>query len=441
MAKIVLRTLIPFSDNDVKRWHMLPGVFCRSFPPSEAVECIGDDPKETIVIKIMGYLKKRLWRIRTCDSSERGKIVLKMLSGPLKSLVQTIKVCRVEKNACELIEEVEYELHAPYLLGSLRTKYLEKRLRRFFAYKHNVLTHDLSLFAKYRFETPLKILVCGASGLIGTDLCKFLTAAGHHVHPLPRGGEIPTQPDVVINLAGANVAAKRWSKEYQRDLIDSRVNYSRQIIQKLKGSGARPKVFLSASAIASYMGSDGAPLSEGEETWGEGFLSKLVKQWESVTGEAEHELGSRTVSMRFGLVLSAKGGALKKMLGLFRLGLGGILGSGKQYVPWISLDDAIAAIYHAISTPGIKGAVNTVSPMSITNRELSESLSNSLGRSLGPRVSTNIVSLLYGQMGRELLLESMRPLPTVLQNSGFIFRYVRLDQALSHNLQTKPLHK
>lgn len=296
----------------------------------------------------------------------------------------------------------------------------------------------------------MNVLLTGASGLIGSALRPSLTAAGHRITSLVRtrtglkDREVYWDPvagqldgaslegiEAVIHLAGESIA-ERWSAEKKRRIVDSRIASTRLLVERLAGMANPPKVFVAASAIG-YYGDRGDELLREESAPGSGFLAEVCQQWESAATMAELS-GIRTVRLRFGMILSASGGALRKMLPPFRLGLGGKLGSGRQYTSWIAIEDVVGVILHALADPELSGPVNAVAPHPVTNLEFTRTLAKVLRRPAIFPVPAFAVSLAFGEMGKELLLSSARVEPAKLKSSGYRFRFPELEPALRNLL-------
>jgi uncharacterized protein (TIGR01777 family) len=286
-------------------------------------------------------------------------------------------------------------------------------------------------------------------------LTALLTASGHRVIRLtrkgapkkhdddpresgswdPATGEIAVDPGevrVVVHLAGENIAGGRWTKSRKRLIRDSRVDSTRRLCESLAQWPTRPEVFVCASAIG-YYGSRGDEILTEDSPPGEGFLPEVCREWEAATQPAV-EAGIRVVRIRTGLVLSGKGGALTKMLTPFRLGLGGVVGSGNQYWSWIAIDDLVSAVRHAILTPGLAGPVNGTAPNPATNREFTKVLGRILRRPTAFPLPAFAARIMLGEMADDLLLASARVVPTRLLNSGFAFQFPELEPALRHVL-------
>jgi len=296
----------------------------------------------------------------------------------------------------------------------------------------------------------MNILVTGASGLVGSALASSLTSTGHGVTRLvrrqlhsgekaarwdPLAGTIDASAfegvDAVVHLAGENIA-ERWTAAKKVNIRDSRIKGTQVLCEALARLASPPKVLVSASAIGYYGDRGEEPLSE-ESAPGRGFLAEVCRVWEATT-EPARQTGLRVVQLRFGVVLSPAGGALAKILPPFRLGLGGMLGSGRQYMSWIALDDAIGAIQHAIVTDSLQGPINAVAPQAVTNQEFTKTLGKVLGRPTVVPLPAFATRVMFGEMADELLLASARVQPAKLLASGYRFRYPELEGALRHLL-------
>jgi uncharacterized protein (TIGR01777 family) len=289
------------------------------------------------------------------------------------------------------------------------------------------------------------IAVTGSSGLVGAALVSFLTAGGHRVIRLvrkpPSGDDVQWDPtegvrdlsrlegvDAVIHLAGENIAAGRWTPQRKGEIRRSRVEGARRLSESLAKLSQRPKVLVSASAIGFY-GDRGDELLTEDGAPGKDFIARVCQEWEAAT-EPASRAGIRVVHLRFGMILSAAGGALRKMLIPFKLGAGGRMGSGTQYVGWIAIDDAIGVIHHAVCTESLQGPVNAVSPAPVTNAEFTRVLARVLSRPAIFPMPAFAMRLAFGEMADALLLASARVMPTRLQASGYRFRYPELEAAL-----------
>lgn len=300
--------------------------------------------------------------------------------------------------------------------------------------------------------TPLTVAVSGSSGLIGSALLERLRQDGHTVVPMVRrpakDGEIHYDPrngvldpeslvgvDAVVHLAGAGIGDRRWTDRYRREILESRTLSTSLIAEAMASVANRggPRVLLSGSAIGFYGATGDEELNE-RSAAGDGFLADVCRAWEAATSPAE-DAGVRVVHLRTGIVLSPKGGALKKLLPLFRFGLGGRMGSGRQWQSWISLDDEVGAIVFLL-TADISGAVNLTAPAPVTNAEFTKVLASTLSRpALVPVPSFGPKLLLGGELADALLFTGQRVLPELLTDAGYSFEHPTLSEALGTLLQ------
>ena len=282
----------------------------------------------------------------------------------------------------------------------------------------------------------MKILLSGSSGLVGSALQVDLERDGHEVVALPRTYEDPIDfsgVDAVVHLAGESIATGRWTPEKKRKISESRIQGTGQLAQQIAESHEKPSVFICASAIGFYGSRSDDKLDESSDI-GTGFLPETCKAWEDATLPAE-AAGIRTVRLRTGIVLSTAGGALQKMITPFKMGGGGILGNGAQYMSWISLDDEVAIIRYLMDNPEMSGTVNLVSPNPVTNKEFTKTLGRVLKRPTILPMPSFAVRLLFGEMGDALLLSSARVYPSKLIQSGYEFKHSSLENALRSILQ------
>ena len=292
-----------------------------------------------------------------------------------------------------------------------------------------------------------KILVAGSSGLIGTALVSSLQSDGHEVcrlvrRPVKAANEIHWDPesgllegnalegfDVIIHLGGEGIGDKRWSKSRKEKILTSRVVSSKLLSEKIAILDSKPEVFILANAIGWY-GSRGEEELTEESKKGEGFLSEVCLEWES-SAEAVQDSGVRTIYLRSGIVLSSSGGVLAKMLPPFKLGIGGKMGSGKQWMSWISLDDEVGAITHLMNNKKCNGAYNLTAPEPVTNYEFTKTLGRTLKRPSILPLPGFMLRILFGSRAISLMIEGQKVLPKRLQESGYIFNHSTLAEALS----------
>lgn len=300
-----------------------------------------------------------------------------------------------------------------------------------------------------RGQVGMNILVTGASGFIGSALASRLGKNGHRVVPLrrtspgndagptwdPHAGQVHVESagplDAVVHLAGENIA-QRWTPTAKQRIRASRVDATRLLCEALGRLPQPPRVMVCASATGFYGDRGNEVLDEKSEA-GTGFLAEVCEAWEAAA-EPARQRGIRVVHLRFGIVLAQHGGALAKMLPAFRLGLGGRLGTGRQYWSWICLEDLLRVVELALQNDRLSGAVNAVTPEPATNAHFTRFLARALRRPAFLPVPTFAVSLLFGEMGREALLASARVQPARLLECGFEFRFPQLDAAFQQAL-------
>ena len=429
-------------------WHLRDGAFLRLAPPWERVgvekwahpDRVGE---RVVIVMRVGPLKKR-W-VAEYREFEPGRLFRDVqVSGPFAHWDHRHRVTPDGDGAAWLEDAIEYSPPLGALGRLVAGGFVRRSLSAMFAYRQRTTRDDLLAHQRARRRlsetgaTLRRVGVTGATGLVGASLASFLESGGHEVVRLPR----PTSPefdkatleglDAVVHLAGENVAARRWSASQKERILSSRVEGTQRLCERLAKLQSPPKVFVSASAVGFYGDRGDEPLDE-QSSPGNDFLADVCRRWEAEAARAV-EFGARVTTLRFGVVLSGRGGALTKMLTPFKLGAGGVLGSGRQYMSWIALDDAIGAIHHALVEPSLHGAVNAVAPTAVTNREFTKTLGRVLRRPTIFPMPAAVARLAFGEMADALLLASQRVAPVRLVSSGYPFRYVDLEDALRYQL-------
>ncbi len=290
----------------------------------------------------------------------------------------------------------------------------------------------------------MKIIVAGGTGFIGEPLVRRLVARGNDVAVLTRspakvrsGRAVPwsgvasevSGAEVVINLAGENVGAGRWTAERKRRILNSRVGSTRELVEAMRSNPGQGRTFISASAVG-YYGPRGDELLDESAPPGEGFLADVVRQWEEAARGAEKM--ARVALLRFGVVLAGEGGALQKMMLPFQLGVGGPIGSGRQWMSWVDREDVLRAIEWAIDRPEVHGVYNITAPNPVINRDFARALGRALRRPAVLPTPAFALRLIFGQMADEVLLSGQRVAPARATIEGFAFEYPTIDAALRH---------
>lgn len=454
-AVFVRRTHVEAPSEEVFRWHERPGAMERLTPPWVRLKVLGrrGGLENGARVKCRVRLGPLWfpWELEHCDYIPGLQFCDAQKRGPFAFWEHIHRFDADGEATCLMQDRVNYELP----LGRLGTRLADARVRRelerLFFYRHRVIKHDVLTHRARAGASPLRILISGSSGLIGSALAPFLTAGGHTVIRLVRGGITGGEGtacwdpamgwieagrlgkvDAVIHLAGETLNGLRWTRRKKERILGSRVMGTRLLADTLARLPDPPKALLSASAIGFYGHRGGEVLHE-ESRVGSGFLSDVCRQWEEATEPAE-KAGLRVAHLRFGLVLSPAGGVLAKMLCPFRLCVGGPLGSGWQYMSWIAVDDAVNAIHHVLMSPEIRGPVNVTAPYAVTNRDFAKALGAVLGKPCLFRVPETLLSLAMGEVADSTILASARVEPRKLLDSGFVFHYPEIEGALRHVL-------
>lgn len=444
------RSLYPCSAAELHAWHSRPGALERLLPPWEKTAVLsksgGIEPGGQVLLKMhlgpfpfhyqgrhLENIPGRMFR----DVQEKGPFAHWSHSHFFEDTPE----------GAQLTDVVEYSLPGHALLPEGIKSFVTGNLKRMFHYRETVLREDI-LLHKRCSSRPLRLLVSGASGVLGRDLLPLLTTGGHQVFTLVRRtpdrakGEIFWDPeknilseddlpelDGVIHLAGEYIGLSRWSEDKKRRVLNSRVNGTELLVRTLAARSRPPEVFLSASAIG-YYGDCGDTITSETDPPGTGFMSEVCSRWEHATKLAV-DAGIRTVLLRLGVGLTPKGGALKRILTASPCGYIRRFGTGKQYISWISGDDMISAILHALTCTSLTGPLNIAAPEPVTNLQLMETLARITRRPLLFPLPAGLLQMMYGQMAREILLSSCRVATEKLEDSGFHFRHPTLQKALT----------
>lgn len=449
-----LTTRIDRPAAEVFSWHEQPGALARLCPPWERVELVSAsagvrDGARVTVRNRLGPIWTQ-WCVEHRDYIAGRQFRDVQLSGPFAKWEHLHRIDPDGPSTCRLTDEIQYRLPGGKVGRALGGGFARAKLAQLFGWRHATTKADNELAAGYGRARPKRVLIAGASGLLGRTLGPLLQTQGHTVLRLirraptgkdeirwnPARGELDPAAlegvDAIVNLSGENVGAGRWTEARSASILRSRVDATRTLVVALQKLSRKPEVFVSASAVGFYGERGDEQLTEADAI-GHGFLPEVCLAWET-HAEGAARSGVRTAMLRFGVVLTPAGGALAKLLPLFRLGLGGRVGDGRQWMSWIGVDDAAGAVYHAIMEPRCAGPMNAVSPQPVTNAEFSATLGRVLGRPVVLPVPATLLRLILGRMADETLLASTRAVPSRLLETGYVFRHSGVEAALRHVL-------
>jgi uncharacterized protein (TIGR01777 family) len=448
---------IPAPADRVFQWHLQPGALERLTPPWQQVAVVekrgGIAEGGEVVLQMRGPGGMPLrWVARHRDFVPGRQFVDEQVQGPFKAWRHTHRVDPDGDEACYLTDEIAYCLPGGAVGRALGGRYVRRMMQQAFTYRHAITRADvMNLRAS---TTPMTIAVTGSHGLIGSALIPKLTAAGHTVKRLVRRreageNEIAWLPDddwiddaalagvdAVVHLAGESIQG-RWTAAKKQRIRDSRVGGTSLLAEALAERNDGPGVLISASAVG-YYGDRGDDVLTEESARGKGFLAEVAEQWESAA-EPAVAAGIRVAHPRLGAVLSPAGGALKQMLPIFRMGAGGRVGSGKQWLPWVAIDDVIAAIDYALRDDELIGPFNVTAPGVVTNETFAKTLGRVLGRPAVMPAPAFMLRPAFGEIIDEAMLASQRVQPAKLQARGYQFLYPEIEPALRHLLGKQPV--
>lgn len=454
----VRKTTIHAPVSTVFAWHAKDGAINRLTPPWAPVSLVskkgrGIDKGVDVTFKIKRFGVPMTWQARHIDYKENAMFRDAQVKGPFAGWEHTHLFHEKSKDLTVMEDQVRFRL--PFGIFSLPFyKYAQRQLERIFFYRHQVLKYDME--NRVGQIQKQRILISGGSGTMGKPLVSFLKTCGHDVirlvrEPLLRDLSDQSEDvlfwdpyknildmdaagpvDAVINLNGVDITSQRWNRRQRARILDSRVISTRVLVEKMKYMAHPPSTFISASAIGFY--GDGGHSRLTEENGPEDcFISRVCRQWEDASLGAR-QAGIRTVNLRTGVVLTPAGGALERMYLPFLMGLGTRLSHGRQYMSWIGIEDVLGSILHILENKEISGPVNLTAPEPVTNGEFTRTLARVLGRPAPFVLPEALVLALWGDMGRETLLASLRVMPEKLIKSGYCFVHPRLETALGHVL-------
>ncbi len=438
-------------------WHGRPGALERLTPPWENLEVVEPaaglaDGSRTVLRVREGLIPIR-WVARYRDVIAGRQFVDVQEEGPFTRWTHLHKFEPRADDTCAMTDRIEYVPPLGPAGAVAASLLLKRRIKRLLSYRHELLRADLEAEARFADYAPLRLAVSGATGLVGRRLLPFLQTGGHEVRRLTRTPSEPSDADWsykdgsieavkldgldgVVHLAGETIAA-RWTEARKKRIWESRAIGTRFLCETLARLHRPPRVLVSASAIGIYGNrgdeilTEDSPLPPPHAD----FLAEVAREWEAAT-EPARAAGIRVVNLRFGIILTPTGGAMAKLLVPFRLGLGGRVGTGRQWMSWIAIDDVLGAIQHALLTDDLVGPVNATAPHPRTNQELAAALGRALGRPAAIPLPAKAVRMGLGEMGETTLLSSARVLPKRLQESGYVFRHPHLPGAFRFLLGT-----
>jgi uncharacterized protein (TIGR01777 family) len=437
-------------------WHERKGSFRRLMPPWESVEEVRADPtledgSERVFRFPMGPIKLQ-WVARHKGYNPPHAFEDDMVKGPFKSWHHVHAFVQNDDGTCRVEDRVNFSVPLGALGNLVAGRSVRKRIDRMFTARGNRLTRDIQRHKEFKHLARKKILIAGSSGLIGRQLVAFLDTGGHEVWRLVRrtpasgSNEIQWDPakgtlnaseiegfDAVIHLGGAGVGDKRWSKKRMDLIRTSRTESTGLLARTLAGLKVKPGVFIVASAVG-YYGNRGDEELDESSTPGEGYLPETCVAWEA-SAQLAKDAGIRTVHARTGgIVLDATGGGLGKMLLPAKLGAGGPIGRGRQWLSWISMDDEVYALHHLLMTDTCEGPFNLVSPDTVQQKKFAKVLGKVLRRPAFIPTPPFGVWILFGKMGVTLTTDSGRVVPTRLLEIGYRFEHTTLEPALRDTL-------
>jgi hypothetical protein len=449
---------LPVSAAELFAWHERPGALERLSPGWQRVDLVehtgGIRDGARVVLRVYNGPLPMRWELAHEHYIEGARFEDVQRRGPFARWRHVHRFESRGAHASTLHDEIEYALPFGPLGALVGGPFMERMLRRLFAHRHAVTQNDIERHRPFASRAPLRIAITGATGLIGSALTAFLTTGGHTVTRIrraagsgremlpsdvlwdPSNGTLDPRRlegfDAIVHLAGEPVEA-RWSAHNKRGIRDSRVLGTQLLANAIASLERPPKVLVSASAIGFY-GDRGEELLDETSGPGRGFLAGVVQEWEAATAPAE-AAGIRVVHSRTGVVLSPRGGALVKLLPPFRLGMGGKIGDGKQWMSCIALDDVVGAMHYAIMTESLRGPMNVVMPQPVTNEQFGHTLGHVLHRPSLATVPPMMVKMVLGaEQAEEMALASQRIVPRALERAGFVFRHPSLEDGLRFEL-------
>jgi len=446
---------MPVSARALFDWHERPGAFERLQPgwqPGRVVSRTGGitpGSRVDVEVPLLGGLVHQRLLVEHRDYQDGQEFTDVQLKGPFARWEHRHLMQAAADGTSILDDRIDYELPLGPIGDLAAGWFVRGELDRLFAFRHARTKADLVMHARFADQPRRTVAITGGSGLIGQALTGLLRTGGHTVRWItrspdhdrrdigwnPAAGDLDPAAlegvDSVIHLAGANVG-ERWTSSHKAAIRSSRVLGTRTLVAAMRLMKTPPKVLISGSAIG-YYGDGGATMIDEESPVGSGFLADVCAEWEREAVAAE-SIGMRVALARTGVVLSAAGGALAKMLPPFRVGVGGPMGSGDQYLSWISLEDEVAALHWLLMHGESRGAYNLTGPAPATNADFARALGHVLRRPALLPLPSFALTALFGEMAQSTILDGQRVLPVRLEREGFTFQHASLESALRFEL-------
>lgn len=447
---------LPQPVGDVFAWHERPGALDRLTPPWEKVRVVrstgGITDGSQVELEMQRGPVTLRWLVEHRDYERDRRFVDQQVRGPFASWVHQHRFETTSDGGTRMEDHVEWQPPLGALGALFAGPSVEGELRKGFGFRHRRLAHDLAMHAQFAQLPRRTVAISGAGGLIGSALSALLTTGGHRVIRLvrrrnavgdtavfwdPAAGDIDHEGlrsagvDSIVHLAGESINSVRWTQAKKEAILRSRVEGTR-LLAEAAATNHDIDTFVMASAVG-YYGARGDEILTEQSAPGRGFLAEVCQEWEASARRAEGA-GVRTAKVRIGVVLTPAGGALSLMLPAFRAGVGGRLGSGRQYLPWIDLDDCVGVFHHALMNLDVRGVLNATAPNPVTNAAFTDTLGRVLSRPTLLPVPSLALRAALGEMGRELLLQGQRARPEATMASGYEFRHPDLEEALRHQL-------
>ena len=432
-------------------YHAAAGAFARLTPPWETAELIEEIPAlqngARAEIQVRTGPVRRTWVAEHLECEPGQGFTDVQISGPFASWVHRHEIADLGDGRSRLTDRIDYRLPGGPAGQLLAGRFVKGKLQKMFRYRHKVTRQDLERAPDLPAEGPMTILVTGATGLVGNALLPYLRMRGHRVRIMTRRPRNPEDVgwdvaagrielareeriDGIIHLAGENIAGGRWTAERKRRILESRRDGTRLVAGLAARLVTPPRFLISMSGANYYATGPGEPNGE-DQPPGDDFLAEVCKIWEEETLPAALA-GIRVAILRLGVVLSPAGGALAKLLPLFQSGMGGPVGSGRQRLSWIGIDDVVDVIHRAAIDPRFDGPINLAAPDLPTNAEFSRILGRVLRRPSFIPAPAIALEALFGEMAKATLLADIAIAPHKLRELNYPFRFPELEPALAH---------